>query len=164
MEKLVFFENTELTPIFDTKEREKISFYLQKQFASFLNQETFEIVDGYKKDQIQITLTLSNTDTTFRYPVESVFVYDAESDEKSRPAPHNIVLIMLDYLTTYFEEFLSKSRDVYLPLNWGTHQHENLSFFLRGFPRNAKLEQEADALLAKHGHGERPIFPISSEL
>jgi len=66
MEKLVFFENIELTPISDTKELEKISFYLQKQFASFLNLETFEIVDGYKKDQIQITLTLPNTDKTFR--------------------------------------------------------------------------------------------------
>lgn len=163
MEKLVFFEQNELAPIFDTQDCQRISKYLQKQFASFLDNENFEINAGYKNNQIQIKLTLRKADDSFFYPIESVFIYDEAVDESDRPAHEDIALIMLDYLTMYFEEFLSEGRSVFLPINWSVHQSEDLTFFLRGFTRNLKLEQDADALLAKHGHGEHAIESISAE-
>ena len=163
MEKLVFFETAELMPVFDQENCGRISNYLQKRFASFLDKESFSVVAGYKNDQIQLTLTLRNKDDSFFYPVEAVFVYDEGVEEKERPPHEDIALIMLDYLTMYFEEFLADGRNVFLPLNWSVHQSEDLTFFLRGFTRNLKLEQDADALLAKHGHGEHAIESITSE-
>ncbi len=163
MEKLSFFAPEELTSIFDSKDCQQIVKYLDKKFAPFLNDEKFEISSGYKNDQVQLTMILRKSDDSFFYPIESVFVYDETVDESDRPAPEDLALVMLDYLTIYFEEFLGENRQVFLPINWSVHQSEDLTFFLRGFTRNLKLEQDADALLVKHGHGEHAIESISAE-
>lgn len=165
MQKLNFIDITETKEIFNADEVKKICQHLNRKFASFLNDEFFNLQSGYKGNQFQIKLTLSNKDHTFFYPIEAICIPETDSTEEETETvdASDIALLMVEYLTLYFEEFLSEDRNVFLPIDWSVHQSDDTTFFLRGFVRNLKIEKIADELLNTHGYGEQDILPISAE-
>lgn len=165
MQKLNFIDLNETTQIFDEAEVKKICQYLNKKFSTLLKNEKFSLETGFKGTQVQLKLILSNEDKSFYYPIEAICMNEPlpEDEEDEMLTPNDVAYLMLDYLTLYFEEFLTEDRNVFLPLDWSVHQSDEFSFFLRGFVRNLKVEKIADEFLAKHGHGEQSIASISSE-
>lgn len=161
MQKLSLLNFEETSPIFNSLEKKNICDFLNHKFSFFLKSENFDFQAGYKGDQIQLKLILANHDESFFYPIEAIFVQDDDSNQKL--SPHNTALLILEYLELYFNDFFSENREVYLPIDWSMHQHNNVKFFLRGFIRNLKMEKIADEFLSKHGHAEHCIQPISSE-
>lgn len=160
MQKILFIDIAETTPIFSPEEIKKICNHMNAKFASLLNGESFKLESGCKNEQCQIRLTLSNKEQSFFYPIEAVCMRD---DEHKHLSTEDIGILMLDYLNLYFQDFLSEERNVYLPIDWSVHHSDEITFFVRGFVRNLKTEQMADELLAKYGHGEQTILPISTE-
>lgn len=160
MQKINFIDIAEMTSIFSPEEIKKICTHMDAKFAAFLNDESFKLESGHKSGQCQIRLTLANKDQSFFYPIEAICMCD---DEHKHFSTEDIAILMVDYLSLYFQEFLSEDRNVYLPIDWSVHHSDEITFFVRGFVRNLKSEHIADELLAKYGHGEQTILPISTE-
>ncbi|MES2614870.1 MAG: hypothetical protein V4591_05595 [Bdellovibrionota bacterium] len=159
MQKLAFLSYELLTPVWGEAESTKIVNLLNTKYFVYFNKESFEIEAGFNKVQVQIKISLKKNDNSFLYPVELLCMYEDYSHLK----PEEVAQIMLDYIDTYWFEYFSDDRNVFVPLDWSQHQCENICFFLRGFIRHVSLEMQADSLLREHGYDEREICPISSE-
>jgi hypothetical protein len=165
MLKLAYKNPENLTPVWNELEVSKISSLLNTKYGSLLENERFIVESGYDAQQVQIKVTLERTDKSVFYPIELLHVRD-EGDEQGQtnPTADELASLMLDYIDVYWQEYLSDGRDVFVPLAWGKHSCEGVDFYIRGFVRNRSLEQQADELFRKHGHGEHEIEPISDEL
>ena len=61
-------------------------------------------------------------------------------------------LFLIDYIDTYFEEFLlEEDEELYLPIDWAKHTYEAVEFEVKGQIKNEKLEDMADDLLRESG-------------
>lgn len=163
MEKLVYRNEDSIKKVWEDSHTEKISSLMNTKYRTLLEDETFQIESGYNDQQIQIKVTLERNDKSVFYPIELIFV--PESREEITPqSADEIASLMLDYIDVYWQEYLNEGRDVFVPLAWGKHTCEGIEFFIRGFVRNRSLEEQADELFRKHGHGDHEIEPISDEL
>jgi hypothetical protein len=159
MEKLSFPSFEQLMPVWDQDENNKIVNLLNKKHSAYLDDETFELLSGSNKEQVQIKVCLKKNDNSVIYPIEVICNREDHPDLK----PDEIARVILDYLDSYWYEYFSEERDLFVPLDWSGHAFEGVRFFLRGFVRNLGLETQADILLKEHGYGEHEILPISSE-
>jgi hypothetical protein len=132
---------------------------LVKKYAPFLQNEEFVVESGKNREQLQIRMNLRGKDGGVEYPVESVYPYDEGSERDL----DDVVMLMLDYLDSYWHEYLSSGRDTFLTLDWSKHTCEGVDFFVRGFVRHVALEAEADRLLEEEGPGDYVFEKISSE-
>ncbi len=159
MKKLTFLNIDKLTPIWAKEENKRWENLLQKKHRLYLSDEEFIILTGYNKEQLQILFTFQKKDGSLFYPIEIVCMHTDYQTLKKE----TIAALIVDYIDSYFQEFFEENRSIYLPLDFSTHEHEDIKFFMRGFIRHKHLEKWADELLANHGHGEHDIAPISSE-
>lgn len=158
MNKLVFLESG-ITRIWDDQQNLEIEKILARKYAAYLEDERFRVEGGSDKDRVQLRVTLEKNDGSIAYPIEAVTLVERSSKESKLELGH----LLLDYVDIYLQEYFSNDRDVYLPLDWSKHQCEGREIYLRGFVRNLALEAQADELFKRHGFGEHPIEPISSE-
>ena len=158
MKKMTYLDEG-MKPVWEAEENAELARLLNKKFKPFIDGEHFRVESGVNKEQIQVKVTLSNSDDSFVYPIEAVFM----RDPAVKFSTAEIAALMLDYLDVYWNEYLSGERDILLPLDWSEHGLEGAEFYLRGFVRNQSLEAQADALFKEHGFGGYDIEPISSE-
>ena len=163
MEKLVYRTERDVKPVWNEAEKRKISELMNIKYRAHLVEEQFNIESGFDENQVQIKVTLERNDKSVFYPIELIHVVE-DRGENTTPAAEEIASLMLDYIDVYWHEYLNEGRDVFVPLAWGKHICEGVEFFIRGFVRNRSLEEQADELFRKHGHGEHEIEPISDEL
>ena len=141
MEKLAYRSGKELKNVWSEVESKKISALMNMKYRTLLDKEQFQVF----------------------YPIELIHVIENREEQPPQTADE-IASLMLDYIDVYWQEYLNDGRDVFVPLAWGKHVCEGVEFFIRGFVRNRSLEEQADELFKKHGHGEHEIEPISDEL
>lgn len=123
-------EATELAKIMDIK------------YASYLNGRFFVITTGASAGFSLATITLRNTDETFFYPVEG------RMESKEQNLSHReSCLFLIDYIDTYFEQFLQEGEDTFVPIDWADFHCEGFSFQLKGQIFNKKIDELADLLL-----------------
>ncbi|MEY4065210.1 MAG: hypothetical protein RIR26_1418 [Pseudomonadota bacterium] len=163
MEKLVYRSSESVKPVWNEAENKKISALLNMKYRALLDNEQFHVESGHDDNQVQIKVTLERRDHSVFYPIELIHVYESR-DDQNQISPDELAALMLDYIDVYWQEYLNDGRDVFVPLAWGKHTCEGIEFFIRGFVRNRSLEEQADELFRKHGHGEHEIEPISDEL
>jgi hypothetical protein len=135
-----------------------------KKYISHLNDETFEMEAQRAEDWIQIRQTLKSFDGSKAYPVEVIIPFElggAASVEEIRAA--ELVDLVVDYMDSYWAEYLTDGRDTFLSVDWAPHTIDGQPFFMRGSQHNVALEKMADDFLAKHGMGGYDIAPISIE-
>ncbi len=159
MEKLSFHTFKNLNPVWDKDELIQLTEILNTKHSIYLSQEIFEVEAGFNKIQIQLQVSLKKEDGSSVYPIEIVCPCDDNYELKIKETSYTII----DYMDLYWSEYFIEERNLFLPIDWQKHECEGVSFFLRGFVRRLSLEEEADSLLKKHGHGEHEIHSISSE-
>jgi hypothetical protein len=163
MEKLAYRSGKELKNVWSEVESKKISALMNMKYKTLLDKEQFQVESGFDEQQVQIKVTLESNDKSVFYPIELIHVIENREEQPPQTADE-IASLMLDYIDVYWQEYLNDGRDVFVPLAWGKHVCEGVEFFIRGFVRNRSLEEQADELFKKHGHGEHEIEPISDEL
>jgi hypothetical protein len=163
MEKLVYRSSNQVKSVWDETETQKISALMNLKYKTLLEDEKFRVESGFNELQVQIKVTLERNDKSVFYPIELIYVIENQ-DEQGAPGAEEIASLMLDYIDVYWQEYLHDGRDVFVPLAWSKHVCEGVEFFVRGFVRNRTLEEQADELFRKHGHGDHEIEPISEDL
>ncbi|MGY3803167.1 hypothetical protein ACWNT8_03770 [Pigmentibacter ruber] len=158
MQKLSYLEASKTKPIWDLEEKFKIETLLNKKHSLYLENEIFTLEAEKSKEQIQIKFSLNKKDNSFHYPIECVYIKESINENEQE-----IALNIIDYLDIYWANYFNEERNVFIPIDWSKHEFEGKFFYLRGFVRNLSLENEADAFLKKHGHGEYDIHSITSE-
>ena len=116
---------------------------LNRKFAVFLNGRFFSLNLNVNEQSAYITVTLQSNDGEYFYPVEARVAYK-DQDATAKDS----VLIILDYIDIYFDEYFKNNEEVYLPLDWSGYKFEELEFDLKAQVKNKKVESLADALIA----------------
>ncbi|MFW7380993.1 MAG: hypothetical protein ACOH5I_19410 [Oligoflexus sp.] len=105
----------------------------------------FQVQAKHQDKGVYVTVLLADAEEKFYYPVEARIRH--ESEEMS---PRTATLFLLDYIDMYFEEYLlEEDESIYIPIDWTDHQYEAVDFQIRGQILNRKLENLADAWLAR---------------
>ncbi|RZA12669.1 MAG: hypothetical protein EOP10_31045 [Proteobacteria bacterium] len=116
-----------------------------KKYRIAMKDRTFSIRASVQGKGTYVTILLTNTDGSYYYPVEGRLMHDAEE-----MSPREAALFLIDYIDTYFEEYLyEEDEQIYLPIDWTDHEYEAFNFQIRGQIVNKKLESLADEWLAK---------------
>lgn len=115
------------------------------QYAAFLKGRKFslraELEDG---GVVAVQVVLSHASGTYSYPVCGRMQYQKENLDAKEAA-----LFLIDYIDTYFDEFLREEENVFVPIDWTNFTCEGVTFQLRGQIVNPKMEALADSLLAE---------------
>ncbi len=132
----VFLTNEECIELAET---------MVKKYRIAMKDRNFSIRASVQGKGTYVTVLLANADESYYYPVEGRLMHEAEEME-----PHEAALFLIDYIDTYFEEFLyEQEEDLFLPIDWTDHEYEAVNFQIRGQIVNKKLESLADEWLAK---------------
>lgn len=116
-----------------------------KKYRIAMKDKTFSIRAWVENRGTYVTVLLSNTDQSFYYPVEGRLLHEPEEME-----PVEAALFLIDYIDTYFEEYLyEQDGEIFIPIDWTDHEYEAVNFQIRGQILNKKLESLADQWLAK---------------
>lgn len=124
----------------------QLSQVMGKKYASALKDRNFFIKTQGMADGVMLTVILRNHSGSFHYPVEGRMKLGTEG-LNSRDA----ALFLLDYIDQYFEEYLTRDPDTFLPIDWTDYELEGRHFQIRGQIANLELEKLADEILAR-GH------------
>ncbi len=120
---------------------------MNTKYRLALRDRKFAVSAELRGRAVFVKVVLSNADKSFYYPVEARLLHEKEEMKTGQAA-----IFLLDYLDTYFEEFLlEEDEELYLTIDWSDHQYEAVEFQVRGQIQNLKLEAEADRLLAEAG-------------
>jgi hypothetical protein len=155
--KLRWQEDT--APVWQDETTTRVEILLNKKYQSFLNGEAFDVEAEKNDEVVQVRTTLSSLDGKVIYPIEAVLVRSGQPEFEVE----NLAILLLDYLDTYWNEYITGGRDTFLPLDWSKYECEGEEFFLRGSVRDLSAESAADALFREHGTGEHHIEGISQE-
>lgn len=117
---------------------------LNNKYDNYLLGKLFSVDSHFVEDEqgVYVTVTLTNGDQSFYYPVEARMDIDAEDMAKKEAA-----FFLVDYIDTYFEEYLLEEEDLFLTIDWSPQDYDAVKFQMRGQIRNLKLEKMADDLL-----------------
>ena len=114
-----------------------------KKYRIAMKDRTFSIRAVVQGKGVYVTVLLANADQSYYYPVESRMMFEAEEME-----PREAALFLIDYIDTYFEEYLyEEDEQIYLPIDWTDHEYEATNFQVRGQILNQKLDAMADQWL-----------------
>jgi len=159
MTKIKFLGN-ELEPFLDTNQNQQKESIFNSYFKHylFLNNEAFYIKTGFSKGRLEIEIELKSETEHFYYPIQLVFLTDLNKQELQTQSE-----VLFDYTMSYWSEYFSNDRDVFIPIDWQAFEIEGVEFFIRGSFRHLNLEKLADEYLIEHGNGSYEILPISME-
>ncbi|MBC7530624.1 MAG: hypothetical protein H7318_03535 [Oligoflexus sp.] len=116
-----------------------------KKYRIAMKDRSFSIHASVKDKGVYVTVLLSNKDQSYYYPVDARLVFAAEEME-----PREAALFLIDYIDTYFEEYLyEEDEQIYLPIDWTDHEYEAFTFQMKGQIINKKIESMADQWLAQ---------------
>jgi hypothetical protein len=116
---------------------------MESKYAMALKGRNFKVEAEIKGRGVFVKVILSNQDRSYYYPVEARVLYEKEELQRGEAA-----LFLLDYIDTYFDEYLTQeNEEIYLPIDWADFQYEAIDFQMRGQILNLKLEELAEQLL-----------------
>lgn len=117
---------------------------LNRKYENYLLGKLFSVDSFYvaKEQGVYVQVTLANKDQSFYYPVEARLDTDAEE-----LTAKDAGFFLVDYIDTYFEEYLMEEEDLFLTIDWSPQEYDAVKFQMRGQIRNLKLEKMADDLL-----------------
>lgn len=127
----------------DSEECVSLAGLLKKKYASYLNERFFEIKLSNDKIGVYATVTLRDAVGKFYYPVEGRVDYGMQNLDAREAS-----LFLLDFIDSYFEEFLKNQGEVYLPIDWAEYHHQDKTLHVKGQIRNLQMEELGDAWLA----------------
>lgn len=117
-----------------------------------LNGRSFAVEAKIEGIAVYVKVTLEHVEKTFVYPAEARIDF-----KKEEMTANEAVLFLIDYIDTYFEEFLlEEDEELYLPIDWSKQKYEAVEFEVRGQIKNEKLEDMADDILKKSGFFDEP--------
>src|SRR4051794_25469422 len=98
-------------PFLTSEETTQIAILMGKKYQASLGNRHFEI--DVKKDNagVYAQVLLRNNNGSYYYPVEGRVAAESH-DLNAREA----VLLLLDYIDSYFDEYFREGGDVYLPI------------------------------------------------
>ncbi len=132
-----FLTNDECIELADT---------MVKKYRIAMKDRSFSIRAAVQGSGVYVTVILSNKDQSYYYPVEARVMFEVEELE-----PREAALFLIDYIDTYFEEYLyEEDEQIYLPIDWADHEYEAVTFQIRGQILNQKLDSLADQWLISH--------------
>lgn len=129
---------------------------MNRKYGAFLRDGySFSLSTRLEDNIVHVKVLLVNGDCSFYYPVEAR-IDCVENELESRKA----ALFLMDYIDVYFEEYLTESDNILLPIDWTDHEYEANYFQIKGQIFNKKVDQMADELLAngKPYKGPQIIF------
>lgn len=153
------YSNDNIQPLWPAEFTNEVGVVQEKRYTSFLENETFVIEASRTPSQIQVRSTLARKDGSQIYPIEAV----VRTNEIGEVSPQNVALQIIDYLDTYWNEYLTQGRDTWLTLDWSEHKVDAMTIYLRGFVRNLTAEAAAEKFLREHGLGGYDIEPIGGD-
>ena len=125
------------------EELNELASAMDEKYRIGLNGRSFSIEAKVDEPGVYVQTTLENEDKSFVYPVEARLEY-----KKEEMTQNKAVLFLVDYIDTYFEEYLlEEDEELYLPIDWAKHTYDAVEFEVRGQIKNEKLEDMADELL-----------------
>jgi hypothetical protein len=127
--------------------------------------ERFSVEAGFVPGQVQLRITLCDSDLSWGYPIETVIVApDSELfSEKETASASNALRALFDFQDAYWSEYFASGRETFVTLDWSAHDYEGYTVYVRGSERAYSLEQEADKLFAAFGSGDHEISSVSAE-
>ncbi|MFY7930282.1 MAG: hypothetical protein ACOVS5_15515 [Oligoflexus sp.] len=132
-------------PFLTQDECNELADAMSSKYRIALRDRRFQVQASIKGRGVFVTVLFANQDQSYYYPVEARVMYGKE-EMKAREA----ALFLLDYIDTYFEEYLlEEDEQLYLPIDWADHQYEAIEFQVRGQILNRKLEAMADEWLSR---------------
>lgn len=137
----------ENAPEFVTNEEcQELAETMMKKYRIALKDRSFSIRSSLQGKGVYVTVLLANPEQTYYYPVEGRVMYAEEE-----MTPRDAALFLIDYIDTYFEEYLlEEDEDLFLPIDWTDHEYEAVDFQMKGQILNRKLESLADEWLKDH--------------
>ena len=90
------------------------------------------------------TVILSKADESYYYPVEGRAEHHSQD-----LSPREAILLLIDYIDSYFDEFLREDENVFVPIDWNEFYFEGFTLSLRGQILDLKSETLADKILAE---------------
>lgn len=132
------------TPEFiDQETCDALAAAMQTKYRMALGERRFAVEASIKGRGVFVKVTLQNADRSYFYPVEGRILYEQEEMKSGAAA-----LFLIDYIDTYFEEYLlEEDEDLFLTIDWADHHYEGVNFQLKGQILNLKLEELADQWL-----------------
>jgi hypothetical protein len=121
---------------------------MERKYAAFLRQRSFETKVRKDARGIYATVTLRNASGSYFYPVEGRVAH-LDHDLSERAA----ALFVLDYIEAYFAEYFREDGGVFLPIDWADYECDGIPLQLKGQILNLEVEKMADELLAGEGPG-----------
>ena len=115
---------------------------LSRKYAGLIQNRYFDIEVARGYTEILVKVTLRNQSGSFYYPVEAR-LKRIDYPRSAREAG----MFLLDYVGSYFDEYLRSGGEVYLPIDWVEYECDGVIFQLKGQILNLELEQLADRWL-----------------
>ena len=129
------------------EEANELASAMDDKYRIGLNGRSFAIEAQVVEAGVTVKVTLENEDRSFVYPVEARMSFKNEEMTENKA-----VLFLVDYIDTYFEEYLlEEDEELYLPIDWAKHTYDAVEFEIRGQMKNEQLEELADDFLKKAG-------------
>ena len=143
----------------DTKEKfltqeelNELAEAMDDKYRIGLNGRSFAVEAKVEGIGVLVKVTLEHPEKTFVYPAEARIDF-----KKEEMTANEAALFLIDYIDTYFEEFLlEEDEELYLPIDWAKHTYEAVEFEVKGQIKNEKLEDMADDLLRESGFFDEP--------
>jgi hypothetical protein len=159
MEKILFFKKGSMTTFWSKEDEKALAEAFNYRFSKYLKEELFFIESALCQENLQVRVTLKSKENDKSYPVEAVSLLgDDPKKNLTKTSKYTMELV-----GDYFEEYFSSKREIFLPLDWSSHDYKGVTILLRGFLRDLKLENLADKFFEEHGHGEYEISTITDE-
>lgn len=117
---------------------------MERKYASSLGDRNFYITVQGVSDGILATVLLANASGSFHYPVEGRI----QSGQKGF-SDEDAALFLVEYMDGYFEDYLTRDSDLFLPIDWNDFESDGRTFQLKGQILNLELEKMADAILSR---------------
>ena len=126
------------------EERTELERIMNIKYASKLNGRLFVITAHQDKASSFIKITLLNSDESFYYPIEGRIEHKSQNLSVKEAS-----LLLIDYIDSYFDEFLREDENVFVPIDWSEFIYEGFTLSLRGQILDLKSESIADKILAE---------------
>ncbi len=97
-----------------------------------------------EEDAWTMTVVFENADKSLHLPVEVALLVSENPKLKNDEARD----VLVDFVGYFFERYFRESREVTLPIDWGTIPFGEFVIRARGWEKNLKLEELADRFLA----------------
>ena len=126
------------------EDRTELERIMNIKYASKLNGRLFTITSHHDAASSFVKVTLLKSDESFYYPIEGRIEHKSQNLSAKEAS-----LLLIDYIDSYFDEYLREDENVFVPIDWSEFTYEGVTLSLRGQILDLKSESIADKILAE---------------